>query len=92
GDGLYAPIAAASILAKTYRDELMRAHHETYPVYSWNTNMGYSTQAHLKAINAEGVTDLHRKTYAPVSNHLQLSLFNGEILPYEQDLDQAISY
>jgi ribonuclease HII len=56
GDGKYQSIAAASILAKTYRDEYMRKIHETYPDYGWNHNMGYPTEAHRDAIMNFGIT------------------------------------
>ncbi len=64
GDGKYANIAAASILAKTHRDEYMRNLHEQYPHYQWDRNKGYPTVAHRKAIREYGITDLHRKSFA----------------------------
>ncbi len=64
GDGKYANIAAASILAKTHRDQYMRNLHEQYPHYQWDRNKGYPTVAHRKAIREYGVTDLHRKSFA----------------------------
>ena len=63
GDGKYASIAAASILAKTHRDELMRKLAKKFPVYDWNTNMGYPTKAHRSAILKHGSTKHHRKTF-----------------------------
>jgi ribonuclease HII len=63
GDALYASIAAASILAKTHRDELMQAHHAAHPHYSWHTNKGYPTPAHRAAIRQHGPCDLHRMTF-----------------------------
>lgn len=63
GDGKYQSIAAASILAKTHRDHLMRAYHEQYPEYSWDTNMGYPTVKHRKAIREHGTTPIHRMTF-----------------------------
>lgn len=63
GDGKYLSIAAASVLAKTYRDEYMLRLHEQYPQYHWDTNMGYPTQAHYEAIRKYGITPYHRKTF-----------------------------
>lgn len=63
GDGKYLSIAAASVLAKTYRDEYMLRLHEQYPQYHWNTNMGYPTKAHYEAIQQYGITPYHRKTF-----------------------------
>jgi ribonuclease HII len=63
GDGKYLSIAAASVLAKTYRDEYMLRLHELYPQYHWNTNMGYPTKAHYEAIHQYGITPYHRKTF-----------------------------
>lgn len=63
GDGKYLSIAAASVLAKTYRDEYMLHLHEKYPQYHWDTNMGYPTKAHYEAIRQYGITPYHRKTF-----------------------------
>jgi ribonuclease HII len=63
GDGKYASIAAASILAKTYRDEFMQKTHLDYPQYGWNKNKGYGTAAHRNAIDQYGLCPLHRKSY-----------------------------
>lgn len=63
GDGKFQSIAAASILAKTYRDQLMNDLSKQYPVYSWNTNVGYPTIAHRKAILEFGDCIHHRKTF-----------------------------
>lgn len=63
GDGKYLSIAAASVLAKTYRDEYMLRLHEQYPHYHWDTNMGYPTKAHYEAIRQYGITPYHRKTF-----------------------------
>lgn len=63
GDGKYLSIAAASVLAKTYRDEYMLCLHEQYPQYHWDTNMGYPTKAHYEAIRQYGITPYHRKTF-----------------------------
>lgn len=63
GDGKFMSIAAASILAKTYRDDLMKKLHKEHPEYGWNTNKGYPTQEHRDAIAEHGTTDYHRKTF-----------------------------
>ncbi len=63
GDGIYASIAAASILAKTYRDEYMLQLHEQFPHYAWNKNKGYGSLTHRKAIREYGQCQYHRKTF-----------------------------
>ncbi|MBP6385440.1 MAG: ribonuclease HII [Pseudarcicella sp.] len=63
GDSKFMSIAAASILAKTYRDLLMDNLHVSYPEYLWNSNYGYPTIAHRKAIQIHGITPFHRKTF-----------------------------
>lgn len=63
GDSLYASIAAASILAKTYRDEWMQQLHEEFPHYGWNRNKGYGTAAHRRAIEQYGICKYHRKSF-----------------------------
>ena len=78
GDGLYQNIAAASILAKTYRDDFMKKAHEEYPHYNWHNNKGYGTKAHVEAIRNSGYSPLHRKTFV-VKSLQQLPLFEGEI-------------
>ena len=63
GDATYASIAAASVLAKTYRDEYMRNLANEYPQYGWERNMGYPTKEHIDAIIAHGYTPHHRKSF-----------------------------
>jgi len=63
GDGKYLSIAAASILAKTYRDDYMIAAHTKYPEYHWDKNKGYPTMQHKLAIKEHGITSYHRKTF-----------------------------
>ncbi|WP_018910756.1 ribonuclease HII [Prevotella veroralis] len=63
GDGKYLSIAAASILAKTYRDDYMLSLAEKYPQYDWQSNMGYPTKKHREAIRQYGITPFHRKSY-----------------------------
>lgn len=63
GDGKYLHIAAASILAKTHRDEYMTALHEKFPYYNWKRNKGYPTKEHREAIRVHGSTIYHRKSF-----------------------------
>lgn len=63
GDNVFRSIAAASILAKVHRDGLMLELHEMFPAYSWNTNVGYPTAAHRRAIKEIGPTEHHRKSF-----------------------------
>lgn len=63
GDGKYQAIAAASILAKTYRDDYMDALAEEYPYYDWKKNKGYPTKAHREGIRLHGISPYHRKSY-----------------------------
>ncbi|MBP5548432.1 MAG: ribonuclease HII [Bacteroidales bacterium] len=72
GDGKYQSIAAASILAKTYRDEYMTQQHALYPQYGWDSNKGYPTSKHYDAIEQFGITPLHRKSF---TLYRQLELF-----------------
>lgn len=65
GDDTIASIAAASILAKTYRDQLMQELANQYPGYDWEHNVGYGTPKHLEAIHTLGLTPLHRRSFAP---------------------------
>jgi len=76
GDGKYLSIAAASVLAKTYRDDFMLALHEEYPEYGWNQNKGYPTAFHRKALAEFGITPYHRKSFKLFE--LQLSIDFGE--------------
>lgn len=71
GDGKYMSIAAASILAKTFRDDFMNQQHLQYPQYGWDSNKGYPTVKHYEAIEKYGTTPLHRKSY---KLHRQLEL------------------
>ena len=76
GDGLYNSIAAASVLAKTYRDEYMFRLHSEFPEYGWNQNKGYPTLQHRRAILAFGLTPHHRKTFRQFNGQLEL-VFDG---------------
>lgn len=68
GDATYMSIAAASVLAKTYRDDYMLRLHEEYPMYHWDENKGYPTAAHYEAIQKYGVTKVHRKSFRLVES------------------------
>lgn len=72
GDGKYMSIAAASILAKTYRDDYMNRLAQEYPAYHWEENKGYPTRAHREAIRAGGITPYHRKTFTLLPQQLKL--------------------
>ena len=63
GDGIYMSIAAASVLAKTYRDDIMLKLAKEYPVYGWERNMGYPTKLHRKGILENGTTPFHRMSF-----------------------------
>lgn len=73
GDGKYLSIAAASILAKTYRDDYMNKLAEEYPEYDWLNNKGYPTKKHREAIRNYGITPYHRKSYNLLGDSRQLS-------------------
>lgn len=75
GDATYAPIAAASVLAKTWRDEFMRKIAEEYPQYGWERNMGYPTPEHIAAIRKYGYTPYHRMSFHP--KELEPTLFDS---------------
>ncbi|MCE2820956.1 MAG: ribonuclease HII [Bacteroidota bacterium] len=75
GDGKYASIAAASILAKTWRDEAMRTLHQQYPQYGWIENKGYPTEAHREAIRSFGPSPWHRKSFRLLPDEVRLELF-----------------
>jgi ribonuclease HII len=72
GDASYLSIAAASILAKTYRDELMVKLAEQFPGYSWETNVGYPTEAHREGIRTLGLTPYHRRSFTLLPAQLEL--------------------
>lgn len=74
GDAIYQSIAAASILAKTYRDEFMDEISEKYPQYKWSKNKGYPTKVHRQAIEKHGVTPYHRLSYKLLNTDTQLKL------------------
>ena len=72
GDGIYLSIAAASILAKTYRDELMEKLSVQYPGYSWETNVGYPTEQHRDGIKKLGITPFHRRSFQLLPSQLEI--------------------
>lgn len=73
GDGKYLSIAAASVLAKTYRDEYMNKIHEEFPMYNWKKNKGYPTKEHREAIRKYGITKYHRKSFRLLPEQLEIS-------------------
>jgi len=83
GDASYLSIAAASILAKTYRDDLMQKLAMQFPGYSWETNVGYPTPEHREGIKKLGITPFHRKSFQLLPS--QLELFSDETIPLRED-------
>lgn len=74
GDAKYLSIAAASVLAKTYRDDYMHQIHQEFPMYNWKQNKGYPTIAHRDAIRKYGITPYHRKSFQLLPTQLTLQL------------------
>lgn len=74
GDGKYMSIAAASVLAKTYRDAYMENLHEEYPMYNWKQNKGYPTKEHREAIRIYGITKYHRKSFRLLPEQLKIDI------------------
>ena len=72
GDGKYASIAAASILAKTYRDEYMQQLHKKFPQYGWDQNKGYGTSIHRNAIKTNGLCKYHRKSFNILPSKIEI--------------------
>ena len=73
GDSKVLSIALASIIAKEYRDALMKIYAEKYPGYGWENNSGYGSQQHIYAIFHKGITPIHRKTFSPVKEALNIA-------------------
>ena len=71
GDGISLSIAAASIIAKTTRDRMMRTFAEQYPHYGFERHAGYGTAAHIKALETHGPCPIHRQTYKPIRAYLE---------------------
>jgi len=74
GDAKFMSIAAASVLAKTYRDEFMEKIHQEFPMYNWKQNKGYPTKQHRNAIREFGITTYHRKTFRLLPEQLKLDI------------------
>jgi len=74
GDGKFMSIAAASVLAKTYRDDYMAKIHEEFPMYNWRKNKGYPTKEHREAIKKYGITKYHRKSFRQLPEQLTLDI------------------
>ena len=74
GDSKYLSIAAASVLAKTYRDAYMNSIHEEFPMYNWKQNKGYPTKEHREAIKKYGITKYHRKSFRLLPEQLKLNI------------------
>lgn len=80
GDSKYLSIAAASVLAKTYRDDYMNQIHEEFPMYNWKKNKGYPTMEHREAIRKHGITKYHRMSFRLLPEQLELEFERGIIL------------
>ncbi len=76
GDAIYAPIAAASVLAKCFRDDHMKELHEQFPVYGWDRNKGYGTAVHREAIAVHGISPYHRRSFT-LTGDRQMSMDFG---------------
>lgn len=76
GDGIYASVAAASILAKTWRDQYMLDLHKKVNYYCWDTNKGYPTSEHREAIQKHGISPYHRKTFSLIDHQLECDFDN----------------
>lgn len=74
GDAKFMSIAAASVLAKTYRDDYMNRIHEEFPMYNWKQNKGYPTKEHRDAIRKHGVTKYHRMSFRLLPEQLKLDI------------------
>ena len=72
GDSIYLSIAAASVLAKTFRDDYMNKIHEEFPQYGWNSNKGYGTAKHREALMRYGITPYHRKSFTLIDTQMNL--------------------
>jgi ribonuclease HII len=86
GDATSLSIAAASIIAKVWRDRLMSELHEEFPYYGWNTNCGYGTREHLEGIDQNGITPHHRSSFAPVRNYIEYGC-----VEIQQELDFGLA-
>lgn len=82
GDGKYLSIAAASVLAKTYRDDYMNMIHEEFPMYNWKKNKGYPTKEHREAIRKYGITKYHRKSFRLLPEQIEIDFNFSNPLQY----------
>ena len=89
GDGIYASIAAASILAKTYRDDFMQRLHKKYPHYNWYNNKGYGTAEHRKGIEEHGLCPYHRRSFNILPS--QLDIFENRELTTGNAMESTTS-
>ena len=88
GDGKYAAIAAASVLAKTYRDDFMKSLHRKYPKYNWAQNKGYATKEHQAALEKYGPCRYHRRSFR--LDYSQPPLFTEPVITTENSLSMAV--
>ena len=88
GDEKFMNIAAASILAKTHRDEFMNKIHLEYPMYNWKKNKGYPTKEHREAIKKYGITKYHRKSFRLLTDNEEVSVFDEQKIKLETALPQ----
>lgn len=72
GDDIIPHVSAASVIAKTSRDNYMRKMHDKFPNYGWNTNVGYGSAKHIQAIKEYGITEMHRKSFEPMKSMVKL--------------------
>jgi len=79
GDGKLISIAAASVLAKTYRDDIMCGIHRKYPFYGWDKNKGYPTHAHREAIAVHGISEYHRRSFQLLNTQMELAFSSEKI-------------
>jgi ribonuclease HII len=92
GDGLYASIAAASILAKTHRDAYMKQLHKEFPHYNWKQNKGYGTAEHREAIQVHGICKYHRKSFRLMPEAEQTALFEDPMIINIQQSTDNVQY
>ncbi len=90
GDALYASIAAASVLAKTHRDEYMQRLHAEHPQYGWDENKGYGTRRHREGIAAHGLSPYHRRSFS-MGPEIAPGLFDAEMPMLETSAQSAVA-
>jgi ribonuclease HII len=84
GDAIYASIAAASILAKTHRDDYMKKLHDDFPHYNWKQNKGYGTPHHRRQMGLHGYSPFHRLTFKVDLSNFEKEVFEEEVIPEEE--------